>query len=204
MVIGDKAKYLKTGVDCRRFAPVTKEKKVSLRKKYGIPVDKLVVLHVGHMKAGRNIAQLASVGEDFHIVLVTSSLTKAEEDLGIRRLLEERKNMTIMDTYLPHIEEIYQMSDVYFFPVVDENSCIDVPLSALEAAACGLPVVTTPYGELKQLIDQEGFYCLSSFEPDCINELLYKAVREGKSARQSVLVYDWGISAEYLIRKIKD
>ena len=201
-VIGEKAKYLKTGVDTKRYAPVCEEKKLSLRKKYGVPADKPIVLHVGHMTAGRNVAQLASIDEEFHVVLVTSSLTKAEQDMQVRMLLEDKENVTILDTYLPQVEEIYQMSDVYLFPVLDENSCIDVPLSALEAAACGLPVVTTPYGELKELINSEGFYRLNSFEPEYVNDLLRKAVRESHSARESVLAYDWDISAERLICEI--
>lgn len=203
-VIAEKAVYLRTGVDTKRYVPVPDDYKRRLRRRYGIPADKPVVLHVGHMTQGRNVALLADIEEDFHVILAVSTKTRAQQDAKIRRRLEDRKNITILDDYLPSIEEIYQMADVYLFPVADENSCIDVPLSVLEAASCGLPVVTTPYGELRQLIDRDGFYHLNSFEPRCVNELLRQAIREGKNARESILAYDWALSAEKLMCIMRD
>lgn len=203
-MIGSRAVYLKTGVDTKRFVPVTSERKKELRIKYGVPADKPLVLHVGHMKSGRNVQQLASVDESFHVVLVTSTLTKKEQDIEVRRKLEACSNISLFDSYYPHIEEIYQMADVYLFPVVNESSCIDVPLSALEAAACGLPVVTTPFGELKEMMGKQGFYLLDSFEPESMNKLLVQAILEKKNARECVMEYDWELSVSRLLSIIKN
>ena len=203
-LIGSRAVYLKTGVDTKRFVPVTPERKKELRLKYGVPADKPLVLHVGHMKTGRNVLQLTCVEENFHVVLVTSTLTEEERDANVRRKLQACRNISLLDSYYPHIEEIYQMADVYLFPVVNESSCIDVPLSVLEAAACGLPVVTTPFGELKQLIGKQGFYCLDSLDAENVNELLARAVHEKKDARESILVYDWESAATQLLRIMKN
>ena len=57
-LIGEKAEYLKTGVDTQRFCPIPKEQKSALREKYGLPTDKPIVLHVGHLKAKRNVEKL--------------------------------------------------------------------------------------------------------------------------------------------------
>lgn len=203
-LIGSRAVYLKTGVDTKRFVPAAPERKKELRIKYGVPADKPLVLHVGHMKTGRNVLKLASVDERFHVALVTSTLTKEEQDIEVRRELEACRNISLLDSYYPNIEEIYQMADVYLFPVVSESSCIDVPLSVLEAAACGLPVVTTPFGELEQLIGKPGFYCLDSLETENVNALLARAVQEKKSARESVLAYDWESAAAQLLRIMKN
>ena len=196
--IGNCASYLKTGVDTRRFTPVEPEKKLQLREKYGIPREKMVVLHVGHLKAGRNVGQLLNLDDRFHGILVASSYASEQKDAQLRRQITEKENLTLMDTYLPNIEEIYQLSDVYLFPVVAEHNCIDVPLSAMEAAACGIPVVATSFGELKELLMEEGFYEITSFEPESLNSLLAKAAKEQKNPRDSVLEYDWNQSVRKL------
>lgn len=190
-VLGVSVPKLNVGVDVDRFQPVSREEKEGLRAEYGIPLDKTVVLHVGHLKPGRNIAQLLKLKEQFHGILVTSTQTAAEQDEDLRRQLLEKENLTLIDHFVPNIQQIYQLSDVYLFPVLQEESCIDSPLSALEAAACGLPVVTTGFGELQSLLREDGFYEIASFEEESLNELLQKAVDEGKNPRNAVLKYDW-------------
>lgn len=189
--LGEQAGYLKAGVDTERFSPVEREEKFRLKKKYGLEPDRPVVLHVGHMKAGRNIGQLLKLEEDWQILLVTSTLTVSERDEELRQSLMARSNVTLIEDYCPQIQELYQLADVYFFPVTEAGNCIDVPLSALEAAACGIPVVATDYGELRELVQEEGFYHIQSFEKKALEGLLAKAVEEKKSPRQAVLPYDW-------------
>ena len=53
----------------------------------------------------------------YHIILVVSSVTEAEKDASIRTMLEIRGNVTIIDTYLRNVQEVYQLADVYLFPV---------------------------------------------------------------------------------------
>lgn len=190
-VIGQRAKYLKTGVDTAKFVPVEGDVKASLREKYGIPQKKKVVLHVGHMKAGRNIGRLLSLGEDWHIVLAVSTLTTTERDVQLREAFLAKSNVTLIEDYVPDIQELYQLADVYLFPVLLKDHCIDVPLSALEAAACGIPVVTTAFGELKELLKKPGFYPIESLEPAALDALLKQAAEEAVSPRETVLEYDW-------------
>lgn len=189
--IGDRSRYLRAGVDTARFHPVSEEEKAALKAKYGLPPDKPIVLHVGHMRPGRNVAQLTKLDDRFHAVLVSSTYAAQEQDTGLRSELLRKPNFTLLEGYIPRIEEIYQLSDLYLFPVTAYHNCIDVPLSALEAASCGLPVVTTPYGEMKELLGQKGFYEITSFEPEALNQLVNDAYAGRKNPRGSVLEYDW-------------
>lgn len=198
----ERVAYLKTGVDVNRFVPVDAQAKQELRKKYGIPLDKRVVLHVGHMTRGRNVLELLKLDEAFHGVLAVSASTKAQQDEAVRAQLEEMPNLTIIDEYVPRIEELYQLADVYLFPVEECCSCIDVPLSALEAASCGLPVVTTAYGELAELVGKPGFALLDSMEETRLNALLHQACETGESGRAAVMEYDWNLSVEELSRLV--
>ena len=84
--------------------------------------------------------------------------------------------MTLIDSYLQSIQEIYQLADVYLFPVMDIENCIDVPLSVLEAASCNLPIVTTEYGELTAFREQEGFLFIDALDSDSLNQALEKAL----------------------------
>lgn len=201
-ILGGRVSYLKAGVDTTRFIPVNQSEKERLRKKYGLPKNKVIVLHVGHLNTGRNVGQLMKLDDRFHAVLVISTLTAHAKDENLRKQLLQKENITLIEHYLPDIQEMYQLSDVYLFPVLDYGRCIDSPLSAMEAAACNLPVVTTPFGELKELIGCDGFYEIESFAPDQLNAQLFRAFQEGKQPRESVLEYDWNVSVKQLLRWI--
>lgn len=194
---------LKTGVDTQKFSPVSSEKVRELKIKYGLNPDKPVVLHVGHMQRGRNIAELMKIDSDKQVLLVTSTLTANEADDELKGTLLKCENVKIISDYIPDIEEIYQLSDVYFFPVIEEGHCIDVPLSCLEAAACNKPIVTTDFGEMKAFEGKNGFYFIDSFEKNAINSLISKALTvKNTDTRSDVLGYDWNKSIYYIINYI--
>lgn len=198
-VVGDKVSYIKTGVDTKKFRSVEQITKLLLRKKYSIDESAKVILHVGHLNEGRNIQQLLRLSDEYFVVLVTSTLTKNEQDKQLKEAFLKRKNTLLIDTYVENIEEIYQLSDLYLFPVTESGHCIDVPLSVLEAASCGVPVLTTEYGETKAFKDNEGFSFISSFEN--LNEYVNNAINtKTDKIRDAVLDYDWNNAIEFLSR----
>lgn len=199
-IVDNKVTYIKTGVDTQKFVPVSDKRKCMLKTKYGLDADRPVVLHVGHMKEGRNIRQLMKVDKKYQVVLVISSLSKERQDYLLRTELDKFDNIFIFDDFIPNIEEIYQLSDVYFFPVEQIGHCIDVPLSCLEAAACNKPIISTDYGEMGQLIENCGFYKITDFSEKTINELIAQALQEGlNSTRSYVLDYDWNYAVDKLV-----
>lgn len=192
--------YLKTGVDTRRFQPADKNAKGRLRDKYGLQEGKKVLLHVGHLKRGRNLGQVLKVNKDWDILIVVSTHTAAEKDEGLRQELLQREGLTIIDSYIENIEELYQLADVYFFPVAEKGNCISAPLSVFEAAACNLPVVATRYGNLVDFLDEPGFRFLNSFDADEMNQKLsdMERIKEFDN-RAAVLEYDWENACKALI-----
>lgn len=193
----ERVRMVRAGVDCEKFVPVSREKSAQLKDKYGFDKNKKVILHVGHLNEGRNIRQLMDLSSEYQILLVTSTLTKNEQDESLRKELTDKDNIRIIDDYIKDMNEIYQLSDVYFFPVVEKGHCIDLPLSCLEAAACGVPVVTTDYGAMKEFVGKKGFVFIDSFENT--DKLVRQALDMPTGvSRGSVLDYDWSNAVRIL------
>ena len=187
----ERVKYIKMGVDTKKFMPVTIERAEELKIKYGFDSKKPIVLHVGHMKKGRNVGKLVDIEDKYNVLLVASTLTANESDPELVDKLSARPNIRILDDYIDRIEEIYQLSDVYFFPTVESGNCIDVPLSCLEAASCNKSVVTTDYGEMSEFIGCDGFHFLKDLDKNEINYSIDKALECRNETRKSGLEYDW-------------
>ncbi|RPD98003.1 glycosyltransferase family 1 protein [Aureibaculum marinum] len=157
----------KNGIDAKQiplltnlsiFKPLadTNQKK-DLRLKYNLPSDAFIISHMGHLNQGRNLKSLIPLQKFGHqVVVVASSSTPedAKEQSDLKETLE-KQGIIIIDRFIENIEEVYQLSDIYIFPVVKENSSIGMPLSVLEARACGCPVVTTNYGSLELFLNND-------------------------------------------------
>ncbi len=148
--LGMTAQFLPGGVDLQRFCPVSAERKAALREELGLPQDAYLVLHVGHLKPGRNVELLSRLGA------VGTPVVVAGKSMGQDRALRQRlteSGVIVIDRYLRDVEIAYQACDAYLFPVREEDSAMDFPLSVLEAMACNLPVVAHPYGGLPTALE---------------------------------------------------
>lgn len=156
-IIGDyslRADFLPNGVDMMKFTPVSKEKKIEFREKYGIGFDKFVLLHVGHIIKDRNLdifIKLQNMSSNHQVVIVGSTYLPVQKGIQIKL---ENSGCKIFTEYFESIEEIYALSDCYVFPVLWGKS-IDLPLSVLEAMACNIPVVAMRYPTLAVFDDCE-------------------------------------------------
>jgi glycosyltransferase involved in cell wall biosynthesis len=142
---------LPPGVDLAAFRPTSAEEKARLRARYGLPADRPVILHAGHLNRSRGVADLAALGDKVCPVLAAS--TSTAQDAGLAAELAAAGVRLVTD-YVPHIEELYRAADAYLFPVPADPlapSSIDLPLSVLEAAACDLPIIATRFGALPEL-----------------------------------------------------
>lgn len=191
--LGVKAAFLPMGVDDERFAPVSDESaKRRLRKSYGVDEDAQVVLHVGHLNPKRNLRWLGRVRAlTGATVLMVAGSAMAREECVAQQL--EAMGVRLLDTYFDHIEELYQLADVYVFPVRDPEAAIAAPLSVLEAMACNLPVVATPFGALPRMF-AEGNGLFFAHDEDRFAGLTRHALglpREAIATRQLARGYSW-------------
>jgi len=179
------------GVDVQKFKPVTKDKKIKLRKKYGIPQNKYIILHVGHATKGRNLLILKNLLDDkIQPVFVSSKSFNIEKSLV--KELKQSGCITFCD-YIENIEELYQLSDCYICPTINESNSIALPLSVLEAMACNIPVVATRFGALSELFKDDGSFLFFNGTTEDLAEKIQLIMKSHRTVanRDKVLKFDW-------------
>jgi len=188
------------GVDTEKFTPVKNDRKKKLRAKYGFDENTFLVLHVGHIKSGRNILSLKSLeGKDnTHLIIVGSTSTGIEKNI-YKEL--KRAGCTVITEYIPNLEEIYQLSDCYVFPVTSRTSSIVIPLSVLEAMSCNLPVITTKFGALTEYFPEvPGVYYIEHTDEIQRRLAELKSTNLQIMTREYVLQYDW----DKIVKKLEE
>ncbi len=129
----DRLVPLPNGVDLERFLPVRSiGEKAAIRRRYGLPVDRQLVLFVGRLvqkKGYRHLVDAAEEQDDWSAVLVGagSPVTTSERTIHLGAL--DAQDVT----------ELYRACDLFVLPSTGEG----FPLTMQEAMASGLPVVTT-------------------------------------------------------------
>ena len=163
--IGIKSRILPLGVDDTKFNPMEVKAKVILRDRYSIPSDSIVILHVGHIRTGRNLNWLLEIKSRLtEIEVIVAGSTSTPQDKNLHKLLKQNGIKVIRD-YLENINELYNVADYYLFPVLRSDAAIETPLSVLEAMACNIPIITTAFGSLPDLFKQdECFHFVNSIE----------------------------------------
>ncbi len=148
-----KTKFMYNGIDTEKFKPATDKEKKGLREKYKVPLDKFVVLHLASLKRERNLDIFKKIQkeQDNHVIIIGRENENIDEELVLE--LEE-SGCEVWIKHFQNIEDIYNLSDCYIFPTVDNRACIETPLSVLESMACNLPVITTKFGAIPDLFDE--------------------------------------------------
>lgn len=202
-------------VDHAFFAPGDRRQ---ARRAINLPEDAKIMLFVGRIQALKGldvaIAAFAKVRRDAVLVVVGgpsgpsgeaehARVAQLADDLGVadRIVWREPQPHELLSTY-------YRASDVVMVPSRSES----FGLVALEAAACGAPVVAAAVGGLRTLVDhgRTGFLVngrdpnvYAAFASEVLdNEPL--AAEMGANAAKGAMRYQWSLSAARLRRLYSD
>ena len=196
--LGCRVRFLASGVDLDEFSPLTEDARGELRSTWGFDESDFVVLHVGHIKEGRNVAALAALGEAYRTVVVGSTSTRQDARLAASL---RSAGVLVLDEYIADIRSLYRAADCFVFPVESPRDSIGVPLSVLEAMACNTRVVSTPFGGLPTLFPEGGGLLYANARS--LAERL-RDVRDisNVQTREMVSAYPWSAMAKGLLAGI--
>lgn len=116
-------------------------------------LDVKILLHVGHIRQNRGLEKLISIKEFFNekveIVVVGSPALRMDSDVFLN--LKEHGIQILVD-YIEDMSAVYKAADFYLFTVDPDGGAVDLPLSVIEAIASKVPVISTPFGILPDVL----------------------------------------------------
>jgi glycosyltransferase involved in cell wall biosynthesis len=200
--LGCKTTLLSGGIDHTIFRPVSAQEKRLLRSKYGFHEAGQIVLHVGHCNRNRNVTTLGRlVRPGLKVILIASTSTVTDADLliGLRH-----SGVTVITDFIESIQHYYQMADCYVFPVFRAKSAIDAPLSVLEAMACNLPIVTTPFGALPGMFPSGNGLHYADTEEEIVQMVKQAVLGQDCRTAEMVFPYSWDAVTSTILRTLQE
>lgn len=147
------------GVDLDKFHPVALEELAKTRSHQGFPADSPLLLYVGsgfERKGVKNLLHaFARAGGAAHLAIVG-----ADKHITRYAYLAQRLKIAGRVRFLGAVQDVaplYAAADAFVLPTLYDP----MPNAALEAFACGLPVLTTPACGAAELITEgvNGYVC---------------------------------------------
>jgi glycosyltransferase involved in cell wall biosynthesis len=147
------------GVDTGRFRPADAEEKIALRKRLGLADGSAWVVFTGRLLRGKGIEvlleafrQVAASRPGVRLLIVGSGEGQAlsvEEAVRASVAAGPLAGFVVFTGRVDDVEDYLRASDVFAFPSFFEA----MPLSVLEAAACGLACVATAVGGIVDVLE---------------------------------------------------
>ena len=145
------------GIDLGRFALRSREE--NLGRRFQVFCEDRqpcgpVLLHVGHLRRNRGVERLISLknglGDSAEVVVLGSPTFPPDPSL-----VSELKGagVVVRIGFFEDLHNCYHAADLFIFPgTEEEGGAVDLPLTVLEALACGTPVLSAPFGSLPDIL----------------------------------------------------
>lgn len=143
---------LNNAINLKIFKPISNEE---IRVKYNIKDQDILLLYVGYLDTFKGVFELMDAFFEIHkknskikLLIVGEGPKRSElEEKSSKLKLNE---FVIFTDKISHDEmhKYYQASDIFILPSYSEG----LPLSILEAMACGIPVVASNVGGIPEII----------------------------------------------------
>lgn len=169
---------LMNGVNTHFFYPASEKRKRQIRKKYGLPVNKKIVLYVGRLVEKKGFHRLYDArSNDYLTVMVGGG--KVPESMAV----DVGKVLFLGTLPQKKLSEIYQASDVFILP----SDCEGFPLSIQEAMASGLPIITSNHPGFDRYLDRR-FVKFINPTSDEIRDAILQVLND-KKTRDAMIDY---------------
>jgi glycosyltransferase involved in cell wall biosynthesis len=151
-------KIIPNSVDTSKFFPVSLEEKRKLRHQLGLPAKDRIFIFTGRLVSYKGLPLLLEVWRKFwlnhskvKLYLVGPGgldINNCEADLKSYVKKNGLQDSVYFTGAVHNVNEYLQASDIFVFPT--ENEAFGI--SVIEAMACGLPVISTYVGGLKDIV----------------------------------------------------
>lgn len=172
-------------IDLKRFYPAAGAEEV--RAALGLAPDDFVILFVGNTKPAKNLSallqafyevrqRLAAIRAPAPLtvkLIVTTELKDASADQN-RQLLAKQMDELGLEAdvmqlgIIDNMPGLMRASDVLVAPFLDTFGPSDYFMAALEAMACGKPVIVSPVGGMPEIVDERVGLLVNPHEPTAI------------------------------------
>lgn len=206
------------GVDLKDFA-VNKDK-AGLRKEYGLPADKKIVMYVGHLykwKGADIILQAADLlknNKSIEFVLVggtANDINKYKERLKGKEL----NNVNLFGyRNKREIPGLMKAADILLLPnvpVTEESVNYTSPIKMFEYMAAGRPIIASDLPSIREALNKNNALLVPAGDAQklvgAIEDLIVNKTLADKISAQAEMdaeKYTWGMRAENVLSKIKD
>lgn len=161
------------GIDTEKFKPCTTNKKILLQQA-GLPTELSYIGCAARLESVKAhhvlINALAKLPDNVGLLLAGTGTLKAE-----LQQLTNKLNLHSRVFFLGHIEDM-----TAFYPLIDvfclSSSHEGLPLSPLEAQACGVPAVLTDVGACKEAICHKTGRVVQPNNPELLSQALSQAL----------------------------
>ena len=203
-----KVKVLHNGVNLAHFRPIA-GKREEIRRKLGIPQNSIVVLSVRRLVYKNGIDTLISAGnfavqKDPRIIFLVvgegPSRSSAQAEINSLGIGNNFKLAGfVSDSDLPFY---YNAADLFALP---SKSGEGLPLVALEAMACGLPVIATNVGGVSEILPENYGKLVPPNEPELLAKAILECSKTNLSSSKSELraiieeKYSWDKNVDSLV-----
>ena len=160
---------INNGVDVNVFKPTNN----TIRDRYGIPIDKKIILGVvgsgfGDEKGEREFIEL-SKQNDLQIIIVG---LKGNESQGLPpNIIRSERTSSLKE-----LAAFYSAADVFLNPTYNDT----FPTTNLEALACGTPVITYRTGGSPEALDDSTGIVVDKGDLKGLNGAIYEVIHNGK------------------------
>ncbi len=203
-----KVKVVHNGVDLEKFKPMAR-KREEMRRKLGIPSDAVVVLTVRRLVYKNGVDTLIeganiAVKKNPRIVFLAVGKGPDSESVKLRIHelgIEENFKLAgfVSDEDLPIY---YNVADIFVLP---SKSGEGLPLVALEAMACALPVIATDVGGIREILLEEYGKLVPPNQPELLAKAILDFAKQDFSSRKKELrammeeKHSWDKNVERLV-----
>lgn len=150
-----KVRFLGNGIDTRRFAPASPEKRAEIRAELGIEPGSVAIVSVGRLVAEKGFRELLRASEEMEqphtLVVVGPDDPEKADALDVDLLHRARERGVRFLGHRTDLHRILPAMDVFVLASYREG----VPRAAMEGASSGLPVVATDVRGCRQVVDHE-------------------------------------------------